>query len=99
MARTLYLENGSTEYIFAGETEQDKLQKIIREQLGRDCEELYAEIIAELRDDDVDEWEKIADGYRGMCVDTMNFLKEALEQPKLSRKRIEAIYNDLYKNL
>ena len=56
MARTLYLENGSTEYIFVGETEQDKLQKIIREQLGRDCEELYAEIIAELRDDDVDEW-------------------------------------------
>ena len=43
--------------------------------------------------------EKIADGYRGMCVDTMNFLKEALEQPRLSRKRIEAIYNDLYKNL
>lgn len=99
MARTLYLENGSTEYIFVGETEQDKLQKIIREQLGRDCEELYAEIIAELRDDDVDEWEKITDGYRGMCVDTMNFLKEALEQPRLSRKRIEAIYNDLYKNL
>lgn len=37
MARTLYLENGSTEYIFAGETEADKLRKIIREYLGRDC--------------------------------------------------------------
>lgn len=34
MARTLYLENGFTEYIFAGETEADKLQKIIRENLA-----------------------------------------------------------------
>lgn len=40
MAKSLYLEDGSTEYIFAGETAQDKLQKIIRERLGRDCEEL-----------------------------------------------------------
>ena len=34
MAQTLYLENGSTEYIFAGETKADKLQQIIRENLG-----------------------------------------------------------------
>lgn len=57
MARTLYLEDGSTEYIFAGETEQDKLQKIIREHLGLDCEELYEEIIAELSGEDGDNYE------------------------------------------
>lgn len=74
MARTLYLENGSTEYIFAGETEADKLQKIIRENLGRDCEELFEEIIAEYKTADPDEYEKIADGYHGMLIDTMNGL-------------------------
>lgn len=99
MARTLYLENGSTEYIFAGETEQDKLQKIIREHLGRDCEELYEEVIAELKDTDPEDYERTACGYRVMLVDTMNSLHEVLTQPRLSRKRLEAIHRDLDKNL
>lgn len=38
MARTLYLNDGSTEYVFAGMTEEDVLRKIIYERLGRDCE-------------------------------------------------------------
>lgn len=99
MARTLYLENGSTEYIFAGETEADKLQKIIREHLGRDCEELYEEVLAELHGENGDDYEKVADGYRGMAVDTMNDLHEVLMQPRLNRKRLEAIYENLNKNL
>ena len=94
MAKSLYLEDGSTEYIFAGETAQDKLQKIIRERLGRDCEELYEEIIADLRDEDGDDYERIADGFR-----TMAALHEVLMQPRLSRKRLETIYNDLNRNL
>ena len=99
MARTLYLENGSTEYIFAGETEQDKLQKIIREHLGRDCEELYEEVIAELKDTDPEDYERVADGYHGMLMDTMNSLEEALAKPRLDRKRIERIAQNLCKNL
>lgn len=99
MARTLYLENGSTEYIFAGETEADKLQQIIRENLGRDCEELFNEIISELKDMDGEDYERIADGYRDMAVDAMNGLHEALMQPRLNRKRLEAIYDNLNKNL
>lgn len=99
MAKSLYLEDGSTEYIFVGETAQDKLQKIIRERLGRDCEELYEEIIADLRDEDGDDYERIADGFRTMAVNAMNALHEVLMQPRLSRKRLETIYNDLNRNL
>ena len=99
MARTLYLENGSTEYIFARETEADKLQQIIRENLGRDCEELYTEIISELKGMDGEDYERIADGYRGMAVDVMNGLHEVLMQPRLNRKRLEAIYYNLNENL
>lgn len=99
MARTLYLENGSTEYIFAGETEADKLQQIIHENLGRDCEELYEEVLAELRGENGDNHEKVADGYRGMAVNTMNDLHEVLMQPRLNRKRLEAIYENLNGNL
>lgn len=99
MARTLYLENGSTEYIFAGETKADKLQQIISENLGRDCEELYEEVLAELRGKNGDDYEKVADGYRGLAIDAMNDLHEVLMQPRLNRKRLEAIYENLNKNL
>lgn len=99
MARTLYLNDGSTEYVFAGQTEADVLQKIIYERLGRDCEELFKEVIEELTDPNIDDWEKVADGYHGMLVDTMNSLDEALKKPRLDRKRIETIHRNLYKNL
>lgn len=99
MARTLYLPDGSTELVF-GDPE-GTLQKIIYERLGRDCEELYTEILADLREELTggDDYEKVADGYRGMAVDTMNDLHEVLMQPRLNRKRLEAIYDNLNKNL
>ncbi len=98
MARTLYLENGSTEIIFAGETEKEKLQKIIREHLGRDCEELFVEVTTP-EELDEDDWERIADGYHSLLTDTLNYLHEALEAPRLDRKKIERIHNHLNKNL
>ncbi len=53
------------------------MQKIIYERLGRDCEELFTEIISELKGMDGEDYERIADGYRGMAVDAMNGLHEA----------------------
>lgn len=99
MARTLYLEDGSIEYIFSLGTEADKLQQIIRERLGRDCEELYEEILAERSSENGDDYEQAADGYRAMAVNAMNALHEVLMQPRLNRKALEAIWNDLNKNL
>ena len=99
MARTLYIENGSTEYIFAGETEVDKLQQIIRENLGLDCEELFTEIISEHKGMDAEDYEMIIDDYRSMAEDAINGLHEVLMQPRLNRKRLEAIYDNLNKNL
>ena len=97
MAITLYLSDGSTEYVLGNPEEE--LQKIISEHLGSDCEELYTEIIYELKGMDGEDYERIADGYRGMAVDAMNGLHEVLMQPRLNRKRLEAIYDNLNKNL
>ena len=54
MARTLYMNDGSTEIVI-GE-ERDELQRIIRERLGTDCEELFEEVLyqAEWHDDEED---------------------------------------------
>lgn len=99
MARTLYLTDGSTELVF-GDPE-GTLLKIIYERLGRDCEELFTDILADLREELTggDDYKKVADGYRGIAIDTMNDLHEVLMQPRLNRKRLEAIYENLNKNL
>ena len=99
MARTLYLNDGSTEYVLSDETEV--LKRIIGEHLGRGCEELFQEIMDECWEHKYasEDWEKIADGYFNMLMDTLNSLKEELDKPRLNRKHIETIYNDLDKNL
>jgi len=95
MARTLYLNDGSTEYVFAGMTEEDVLKKIIYERLGKDCEELYDEVIAEYRSTDPEDYERIADGYHNTLVDVLNELEAALAKPRLNRKEVERICSNL----
>lgn len=105
MARTLYLNDGSVEYIFAGMTEKDVLRKIIYERLGRDCEELFDEVTTpeEMTGDD---YEKIADGYRTMLQDDLEAFKDALamlDKPRLDKKNmryhLQACIEELQKNL
>lgn len=105
MARTLYMNDGSTEYIFAGMTEKDVLRKIIYERLGRDCEELFDEVTTP-EEMTGDNYEKIADGYRAMLQDTLTELEAALTQfdtPRLNKsklqKQLQAIRDNLHKNL
>lgn len=95
MARTLYLNDGSTEYVFAGMTEEDVLRKIIYERLGRDCEELYDEVISEYRSTDPEDYERIADGYYNALQDVKNELQAALAKPRLNRKEVERICSNL----
>lgn len=88
MARTLYLNDGSTEVVIGDQ--EEVLGRIIEERLGRDCKELFDDIKQEWIEEPWDtngreDYERIADNFR--------------MQPRLSRKRLEAIYNDLDKNL
>lgn len=99
MARTLYLNDGSTEYVFAGMTEEDVLKKIIYERLGKDCEELYDEVIAEYRSTDPEDYERIADGYHNTLMDVLNELEAALAKPRLNRKEVERICSNLRKEV
>lgn len=99
MARTLYLNDGSTDYVFAGMTEEDVLRKIIYERLGRDCEELYDEVILEYRSTDPEDYERIAYGYYNALQDVKNELQAALAKPRLNRKEVERICNNLIKNI
>lgn len=46
-----------------------------------------------------DDYEAISDGFRGLLVDTMNDLHEVLMQQRISRKRLDKIYDRLNKNV
>lgn len=105
MARTLYMNDGSTELVF-GDSEST-LKKIIYERLGRDCEELYDEIVAEARcNEDGEDWEEISDGYLSMLRNTVEELDTALtlfDKPRLDRaklhKQLQAVRDNLHNNL
>ena len=106
MARTLYMNDGSTELVL-GDSETT-LQKIIYERLGRDCEELFTEILEDIRLDDMDgdDYEKTADGYYTMLHDVLEELDGVLtefDKPRLNRQKLQeslkSIRDSLYKNL
>lgn len=102
MARTLYLNDGSTEVVIGDQ--EEVLGRIIEERLGRDCKELFDDIKQEWIEEPWDtngreDYERIADDFRAIAVSAMNALHEVIMQPRSSRKRLEAIYNDLDKNL
>lgn len=104
MARTLYMNDGSTELVL-GDSETT-LQKIIYERLGRDCEELFTEILEEQKEMSGDDYEKIADGYHTMLNDVLCELNGVLDEfsnPRLNRQKVQKalthIRDNLHKNM
>lgn len=104
MARTIYLKNGETEYIFREGTEEECLLKLITEHLGDDCAELFNEVV-DPEYIEGDDYERIADGYLSMLQETLSELDEVLAQfdeqrPRaVLRRRIQRIRDNLYKNV
>lgn len=101
MARTLYLNDGSTEVVIGDQEEV----------LGRDCKELFDDIKEEWIEEPWDtngkeDYERIADGYCQMLQNALENLDTALKffsQSRLNRKELQKCLqearNDLYNNL
>lgn len=101
MARTLYLNDGSTEVVIGDQEEV----------LGRDCKELFDDIKYEWIEEpwdtnDKEDYERIADGYYQMLQNVLENLNTALtffKQSRLNRKELQKCLqearNDLYNNL
>lgn len=101
MAETLYFPDGGHEVILGDRV--DAFRRVIYERLGRDAEEMFDSILADIRyelsPEGRDDYERIADGYRNMAVNARNELSEALRKPRLNRRDIEAVFSDLNRNL
>lgn len=106
MAETVYLKNGSTEVIL--EDKGDFLEQLIREHLGDDAAQCFAEFRKEidLAHECTAEQERSADGYYAMChdaLDAFSTVLNLLESPRLPRaalkKAAQAGFDNLNNNL
>lgn len=110
MAETVYLSDGTTEVILV--EKPVFLERLIREKLGDEAARCFSSFAAELAEDleiankAREEHEQAADGYLQMCrdaLDQFDLIKQALQEPRLDRKKITDLvnegYNNLYKNL
>lgn len=105
MARTIYLNDGSTEVVL-----NDRLvtfKRIVYEKLGYEAEKTFDAIIEDLTEEpDGEDWEKIADGLHTMLLDTLEEINSILNYAKSSGmkkdKLISKLQNckdELYHNL
>ena len=108
MAETLHLSSGEIEVIFNENNKEKILGNIIRENLGRDCDELFYLLFEDARNEQScgDDYEVIADGYRGMLLDTVEELDGILllfRSKRLNRtdlqKRLQNCRDNIYNNI
>ena len=105
MAETIYLNDGSTEVIL-----DDRLftfKRIVYEKLGYEAEKMFDGIIEDLTEEpDGEDWEKIADGYHIMLLDTLekvnwilNYAKGSYMTKKTLIAKLQNCKDELYKNI
>lgn len=94
MAKRIYFPDGSHEDILNTEDPREEMQRVIRERLGSDFEELYLEVTScpELEGDD---WERVADGYRGMLHDALDEINGVLDMFDASRLNRDKVFRRL----
>lgn len=105
MAKTICLNDGSTEVVL--EDEQTFCKRLIYERLGWDAGKMFDGIIEDLTEEpDGEDWEKIADGYRTMLLDTLekinwilNYVKGSYMAKKTLIARLQNCKDELYHNL
>lgn len=102
---TIYFNDGSSEVIL-----DDWLvcfQRIVYEKLGWDAGKMFDGIIENLTEEpDGEDWEKIADGYHIMLIDTLekvnwilNYAKGSYMTKKTLIAKLQNCKDELYKNI
>lgn len=110
------LKNGER-YLTNGDESQDRIDfgYILRDNLGYDAWSVYKNIVDDLEfaNEDGDDYEQVADEYRGMLIDTMNELEtlvdkfyEELSKGRLNRdnlndlvRAVNRVRDGIYKNM
>lgn len=106
MAETVFLNDGSMEVI-ACDTGVF-LERLLKERLGQSAAWCFADYAAELKDearsmrDEAEQYERMADGYRGMCLDACDALREImrlLDAPRPNKEKLRRLVQTAYKEL
>lgn len=106
MADTLFLKDGTTEYIFGDPAPE--FERILREKLGEDAARYFRAVIVDLEEsvialrgqNKVGELE--SDGWYQRCLETRDALyeiREILQAARLNKKRLTDQVNKAYNDL
>lgn len=82
---TIYLKDGSTEYITNDNTMREEFGDMLDDKLGKDAREIYEDIIYHVEHPmgepgTYDDYEAIADDYYGALTDACNSLGELIDR-------------------
>lgn len=82
---TMYLKDGSTEYITNDDAMKEEFGDMLDDKLGKDAREMYEDIIYHIehpmgKPGTYDDYEAIANDYYGALVDAYNSLGELIDR-------------------
>lgn len=102
--RSLYLDDGTTAYVFYPDEPEIDLDKIILEKLGRDCEELFTEILDNYKNpfENRDNYESISEGYYKELQDVAETLEFFITKSKgktVQKADLEGLLKTIKSNL
>lgn len=102
--RSLYLDDDTTAYVFYPDEPEIDLDRIIYEKLGRDCEELFTEILDSYKYpfENADNYEQISEGYYRELQDVAETLEFFITKSKgktVQKADLERLLETIKKNL
>ncbi len=102
--RSLFLDDETVAYVFYPDEPEIDLDRIIYEKLGRDCEELFTEILDNYKNyyEDHDNYEKIAEGYYQELqdvVETLEFMITKSKGKTVQKADLERLLKTIKSNL
>lgn len=105
IAETIYLNDGSVEYIFSEGDKKKVLGRLIHNRIGFDAMKLFYsmlddyEYIISDKNSELYDRELVVDDYRSELVDTMHALDEVLSAKRIDREKLRHIRNNIDSNL
>ena len=78
--KTMYLKDGSTEYITNDNTMCEEFGDMLDDKLGRDAREMYEDIIYYVQHPMGDNYEAIADDYYGALMAELTTLNDWIKR-------------------
>lgn len=105
IAESIYLNDGSVEYIFSEGDKKKVLGKLIHDRIGFDVMKLFYSMFDDYDDkvfdctSELHDMANALDNYRSGLFDAMHALDDVLSAKRIDREELRRIRNNIYNSL